>query len=401
MVEVWLSKPVHEVFSPPLGSLRYRGLYGGRGGGKSYPVALVAATWAANRNLSILCTREYQNSIKDSFHKELKSAIAGNDWLAPHYDIGVDYLRCKTTGSEFFFKGLQNTDSIKSFAQIDICIVEEAETVTESQWVDLIPTIRKPNSEIWVLWNPRKKGSPTDSRFRLNPHPDSVIRKVGWQDNRFFPKVLKSDRLHDLETLSPEMYNHIWEGEYLQISDAQVFKGKFVKSEFEIGKNWDGAYCGLDFGFSRDPTAAVQMWINDNTLYISHEAVKVGLEIDETARFINDKIPDFGRNKIIADSARPESRSFLRRHGFPMCQGAKKGKGSVEDGVAFIKSFDRVVIHPRCTETYNEFCNYSYKQDRLTKDILPTILDANNHCIDAIRYGLEPIMKNQNCWLLD
>ena len=96
---------------------------------------------------------------------------------------------------------------------------------------------------------------------------------------------------------------------------------------------------------------------------------------------------------VRADSARPESISYLCRNGMPRVIPAKKGKGSVEDGIAFIKSFDRVVIHPDCPETLKEFRLYSFKTDRLTGDILPVPVDAYNHYIDSLRYALEPAMR--------
>ncbi|MCT8555488.1 terminase large subunit, partial [Glaesserella parasuis] len=101
---------------------------------------------------------------------------------------------------------------------------------------------------------------------------------------------------------------------------------------------------------------------------------------------------------IRADSARPESISYLKRHGLPRIDGVSKWKGSVEDGIAHIKSYKKIYIHPRCQQTLNEFRLYSYKTDRLSGDILPVVLDENNHYIDALRYALEPLMKGRQSW---
>ena len=109
-----------------------------------------------------------------------------------------------------------------------------------------------------------------------------------------------------------------------------------------------------------------------------------------------DRLPDIASHVVRADSARPESISYLRRFGVPRCTGAEKGKGSVEDGIAFIKSFRRINIHPRCEEVRKEFRLYSYKVDRLTSDVLPQIVDKHNHYIDALRYALEPAIKAKN-----
>lgn len=383
------------IFAPDRGALRYRGAYGGRGSGKSFTFAKMAAIWGYAEPLRILCTREMQNSIKESFHAELKNAIASEPWLESNYDVGVDYIRGKN-GTEFIFRGLRhNQGSIKSLAQIDLCIVEEAEDVPESSWQVLEPTIRAPKSEIWAVWNPRAKGSPTDQRFIQNPPPRSMITEINHSDNPWFPPELEEQRQHAQRTLDDALYRHIWEGAYYEMSDAQVFRDKYIIDDFEPQNNWDGPYNGLDFGFAQDPTAAIECYIADNRLYITREAGKVGLELDDTAAYILERIPSFDKRASRADSARPESISYLKRHGLPRIEGVKKGKGSVEDGIQFIRSFDKVVIHSRCKQTINEFRLYSYKVDRLSGDILPTPVDANNHFIDALRYALEPMMKSR------
>lgn len=94
-----------------------------------------------------------------------------------------------------------------------------------------------------------------------------------------------------------------------------------------------------------------------------------------------------------ADSARPESTSYLRRHGLPNVTSVDKWTGSVEDGIAHLRGYAEIVIHPRCQETIRETRLWSYKVDRLTGDILPTVVDAHNHYMDALRYALAPIIK--------
>lgn len=337
-----------------------------------------------------------QNSIRESFHAELKAAIASEPWLEAAYDVGVDYIR-GANGTEFIFRGLRhNLGSIKSLANIDLCIVEEAEDVPEESWQVLEPTIRAPSSEIWVIWNPRTRNSPTDKRFIQSNPPRSHIVMMNYADNPWFPAELEEQRQHARRTMDDALYRHVWEGDYYEQSEAQIFAGKYRIEEFEIGKiGWDGPYFGLDFGFANDPTAAIQCWIHDRKLYIEHEAGGTGMELDDTSDYLIERIPSIRHHTVRADNARPESISYLTRHGLPYVEAVEKGKGSVEDGIEFIKSFDEVVIHPRCKETAKEFRLYSYKVDRLSGDILPVIVDANNHYIDAVRYALEPIMKSQ------
>jgi phage terminase large subunit len=383
------------VFKPPRGDVRYRGAYGGRGSSKSFTFAKMAAIFGYSEKLRILCTRELQNSIKDSFHAELKNAIQSEPWLEAAYDVGIDYIRGKN-GTEFIFRGLRhNQGSIKSLAQIDICIVEEAEDVPESSWQVLEPTIRAPKSEIWVIWNPKREDSPTNIRFIKTPPPRAIIQEMNWQDNPWFPNELNEQRLHALKVMDHSLYHHIWEGGFYELTDAQVFKDCYEVKDFTPKDNWDGPYYGLDFGFSQDKTAANKLWIADGFLWVEQEAGKKGLELDATANHLKRFMPNIENHTIRADSARPESISYLKRHGLPSITGVKKGKGSVEDGISFIKSFDGVIIHPSCQATIEEFRLYSYKTDRLSGDVLPVLVDDNNHHIDAIRYALEPLMRNK------
>jgi phage terminase large subunit len=354
----------------------------------------MAAVFGYAEKLRILCTREFQVSIKESFHAELKNAIASEPWLAAAYDVGIDYIRGHN-GTEFIFRGLRhNMGSIKSMAQIDICIVEEAEDVPEASWIDLEPTIRAPKSEMWIIWNPRTDGSPADKRYIKTTPPRSCIAEMNYWDNPFFPVELEELRQQQRAAFDDATYAHIWEGRYQTRTDAQIFAGKYRVDEFEPHqKLWDGPYYGLDFGFSQDPTAGVKAWVHGRKLYIEYEAGRTGLELDDTADYLTQRIPGIGSSVVRCDNARPESISYIKRNGMPMAKPCEKGKGSVEDGIAFIKSFDEVVIHPRCEQTISEFRLYSYKVDRLSGDVLDTIVDSNNHFIDALRYALEPIMK--------
>jgi phage terminase large subunit len=273
---------------------------------------------------------------------------------------------------------------------IDICWVEEAERVSEDSWRTLIPTIRKPNSEIWVTFNPEQETDPTYQRFVKNPPPEAVVRKINWEDNPWFPIELRKQMEYDYR-VDPDSAAHIWGGECKKISDAQVLKGKWVIEPFESQTDWQGPYFGADWGFSQDPTTLVKVWIHQRKLYIEHEAYGVGVEITETPSLF-DSIPESRKHTIRADSARPETISYMRRQGFNIIA-AKKGPGSVEDGIQHLRGYEKIIIHPRCKYASQEARMYSYKVDKLTGDILPVLIDANNHIIDAIRYSLEPIIK--------
>lgn len=383
------------LFAPARGSLRYRVAHGGRGSGKSFTFALMAAIWGYAEPLRILCTRELQVSIKESMHAEIKNAIESLPWLAAHYEVGEAFIRGKN-GTEFIFRGLRhNISAVKSMAQIDLCIVEEAADVPQHSWQSLLPTIRAPKSEVWAVYNPRLPTDPVDVMFRQEPPPRSMIVELNYSDNPWFPAELEEQRQHARRIMNPADYAWIWEGAYLENSDAQVFAGKWRADDFAPQPSWDGPYYGLDFGFAVDETAAVKAWIHGGTLYIEHELYAKALELDHTPTALIKSLPGIADHDCRADNARPESISYLRRHGLPRMKPCAKGKGSVEDGVAHIKSYDEVVIHTRCTNTIEEFRMYSYKVDRLSGDVLPVLQDANNHAVDALRYALEPVMKSR------
>ena len=142
-----------------------------------------------------------------------------------------------------------------------------------------------------------------------------------------------------------------------------------------------------------DPTAVTRCFIEDNCLYIDYESGGVGVEMEELPKLF-DVVPDIRKWKIRADAARPETISYMARHGFN-CVAAEKWQGSVEDGIEYLRSFRKIYIHPRCKHVYEEFKYYSYKKDRVSGDILPIVVDAWNHYIDSIRYALQPYIKNR------
>ena len=385
-----MTNPFIELFRPH----RYKVFYGGRGSGKSFSVARALILIASRATVRVLCCREIQNSIRDSSYQLLKDMVQRLG-LESQFVFTDQEIRCPATGSRFIFKGLlRNEQSVKSTEGIDICWVEEAATVSEISWETLIPTIRKAGSEIWVTFNPLTSDDPTTKRFIENQPPDAYVRKVNFDENPCFPlelrKEMEWDRSHDFEK-----YLHIWEGYPRTISDAQIFKGRYVVEDFpdDLWEKADRLFFGADFGFAKDPSTLVRCFIYENRLYIDYEAYGVGVEIDELPELYR-SVPGADKWPIKADCARPETISYLaNRSGFDI-SAADKWQGSIEDGIAYLKSFEKIVIHPRCKHTADEFRLYSYKTDRLTQEVLPVILDKNNHVIDGLRYALSDYIRN-------
>jgi len=397
--QIQLPKKMISVFVAE--NVRYRGAYGGRGSAKTRSFALMTAIKGyqfAEAGVSgvILCAREFMNSLADSSMEEVKQAIRSVDWLADYYDIGQNYIRTKNGLVSYVFCGLRhNLDSIKSKARILLCWVDEAENVSEIAWRKLTPTVRETNSEIWVTWNPETEGSPTDVRFRQNPPDNAIIVEMNYNDNPFFPDVLEQERLNDLARLDYASYAWIWEGAYLENSDKQVLNGKYIIEEFDddLYKKADRLLFGADFGFANDPNTLIRSFILNDCLYIEYEAYGVNIELDEMPAFY-DSVPEARKWPIKGDCSRPETISHIKRKGFNI-SAAKKWQGSVEDGIAYLRGFKRIIIHPRCKYTATEARLYSYKTDRMTGEVLPIIVDANNHCWDAVRYSLDGYIKNK------
>ena len=356
----------------------------------------------ANQPGVILCGREYMNSLEDSSMEEVKQAIRSVAWLDAYFDIGEKYIRTRNKRVSYVFSGLRhNVDSIKSKARILIAWVDEAESVSEVAWQKLAPTVREAGSEIWITWNPEKDGSPTDARYRKSPPTNAKIVELNYTDNPWFPAELEQERRDDRERLDDQTYAWIWDGAYRENSEAQILSGKYRVAEFEPdSRRWDGPYFGIDWGFSQDPTAGVKCWVNDSRLYIEYEAGKVGLENDDIADFMIARLPGIETHAVRGDSARPETISHVKSKGrdgkrsaLPRLEGVEKWKGSVEDGIAHLRSYKEIIIHPRCVKTLHEARSYSYKVDRLSGDVLTDIVDKHNHHIDAIRYALAPLIK--------
>ena len=377
---------------------RYKVSYGGRGGAKSWAFARALLVLAAQSPLRILCAREFQNSIRESVHKLISDQVDSLGF-SDLFEVLQASIRGHN-GSEFVFAGLKtNPRAIKSMEGIDICWVEEAQSVSNESWEILIPTIRAPGSEIWVSFNPHMESDPTYRRFVVSPPPEAVVVKVSWRDNPWFPAELSMEKDY-LARVDKDAYVHVWEGGCQTRSDAQVLGGKCIVQEFDPGKTWDGPYFGADWGFSSDPATLVKLWVHERRLYVHEEFWGIGVEIDALPSWF-EKIEGSRSHVIRGDNARPETISFLQRHGYPRIIAADKWTGSVEDGVAFLRSFEQIVIHPRCRHFEEESRLYQYKTDRLTGDILPDIEDKNNHCIDATRYALQPMIKNSGLGMLD
>lgn len=385
-----LNVNVPRVFGFLFQPARYKVSYGGRGSTKSWSFArgLIAHAYVSRKR--ILCVREYQSSIADSVHHLLEDQIEQMG-VSRYFTVQKSTISSHN-GSEFIFKGLRHSiQEIKSTEAVDICWVEEAQSVSKESWQTLIPTIRKTGSEIWVTFNPYLEEDPTYQRFVINPDPRAIVRKTSWRDNPWFSKELNDERLRDL-AVDPDAYDWIWEGHTRKLTEATIFRNVAFET-FETPNDIDRFFYGVDWGFANDPTVMLRLFIRDGVLYVDHEAYGYGTEIDRLAELF-DRVPGARQWPIKADSSRPETISYMRRQGFNI-DAAEKWPGSVEDGIAHLKGFRQIVIHPRCPRFSQEARLYSYKVDKQSGDILPVVVDRHNHGWDSARYALDGYIQSR------
>lgn len=390
-----LDIPTPEVFEPLLAPARYKGAHGGRGSGKSHFFAeLLVEKAILEPGLRAVCIREVQQSLKESVKRLVEDKIQALG-VGRHFDVQRELI-ATPGGGIIVFQGMQShtAESIKSLEGYDVAWVEEAQALSKRSLQLLRPTIRKPGSELWFSWNPRKPDDPVDELLRSDTRPArSVVVEANYTDNPWFPADLREemefDRGRDLDD-----YGHVWLGGYLTRGDAQVLRGRCKVRAFEPQAGWDGPYFGADWGFSVDPTALIKCWIGARTLYIGAEAYGHQVEIDNLPALF-DRVPGSREHVIRSDSARPETISYLQRHGFPRCVPADKWPGSVEDGVEHLRSYEQIVIHPDCVNAIREARDWSWKVDRKTDDVLPELAPGNDHIWDATRYALSPLIKRR------
>lgn len=372
---------------PLLSPSRYKGAHGGRGSGKSHFFAeLLVEEHTANQNQKSVCIREVQKSIKMSAKLLIENKIEQLG-VGHYFEVQETVVKSRRGSGVMIFQGMQNhtADSIKSLEGFDRAWVEEAQSISQRSLDLLRPTIRKSESEIWFSWNPQYETDPVDVLLRgKNPPDNAIVINVNYSDNPWFPGVLREEMEYDRRR-DYDKYLHVWGGQYQTFGEAPVFRNWSIE-EFDAPP--DAVFrLGADWGFAIDPTVLIRCFIIGRKLFVDYEAYKIGCEITDTPALF-DAVPDARRWPITADSARPETISYMKKNGYPRIQSAAKGAGSVEDGIEWLKSFD-LIVHPRCKHTISELSAYRYKQDKLTGAVLPIFEDKNNHLIDALRYACE------------
>jgi phage terminase large subunit len=375
---------------------RYKILYGGRGGAKSWGIARALLLMAARRPLRILCAREFQASIKDSVHKLLSDQIEALG-LIGFYEITQTSIR-GANGSEFAFIGLKNNPTnIKSFEGVDICWVEEGQTVSRLSWNILIPTIRKSGSEIWVSFNPDLETDETYQRFVLKPPRDAIIIKINWSDNPWFPDTLRIEK-DALKERDPKAYANVWEGMCRRTVDGAIFANEMEKAEAD-GRITKVPYdptkpvhAVCDLGWSDATAWWFVQFIGMETRLIryfegSQRTMTSYLAQLQTFGYVYDTIwlPHDAENKTLAANGR-SIEEIVRGAGF---------KTSIMPRVPVVDSINAArTIFPNlwfdrdnCADGLNCLRHYRYEVDPDTGQFSKNPLhDQYSHGADAFRY---------------
>ena len=271
------------VFEPLLMPSRYKGAHGGRGSGKSHFFAELLVEENIREKLDCVCLRETLKSLEFSVKKLIEHKIETLN--AGSYFEVQDRRILTTRGGVIIFEGMQNhtADSIKSLEGFDRAWFEEAQAASQKSLDLLRPTIRKSGSEMWFSWNPDQPTDPIDQLLRGEGlPPGAVVVEANYTDNPWLPDELVAELEFDRKR-DPDKFANIWLGQYLQHSQARVFKN-WRTEEFERPPGAIFRF-GADWGFSVDPSVLVRASIEGNILYVDHEAYLVGCEIIQ--------LPDF------------------------------------------------------------------------------------------------------------
>lgn len=365
--------------------------YGGGGSGKSYGAMQKVLLKAMKYKRRVLVIRKVGNTLKDSIFA-LTLKLLQESGLYDFCKINKsDYTITLPNGSEFLFKGLDDPEKIKSIDGITDIVIEEATELTLDDYTQLNIRLR-PEAEypqIFLMFNPVSKLNWVYEAFILNPPENCVVIHTTYQDNKFLSEEYKLE-LERLKDRNPAYYRIYCLGEFATLDKLvyPTYEKRIVSQEEIAGLI---RFIGADFGYINDPSAIVWGYLDkDNRkIYVTGEYVKKGMLNDEIASVMI----NLGLAKEISygDCAERKSIDEIRQKGVNM-QPTEKGKDSVIHGIQWIQQMD-LIVDERCTKVIEELENYTWEKDKKTGEYINTPIDAFNHTLDALRYGLNKYIK--------
>jgi PBSX family phage terminase large subunit len=426
MTDIKLSQKIAPIFYPVHKAIRNEThdefwLKGGRGSTKSsFTPEEIVLGMIQDRNANAIAFRKVSRTIRDSIQGSFNWAIDELGLTSEFDSISSPAeITYKSTGQKIILRGLDEPRKLKSirlrhgyfkylwFEEADefngdgeIRSVEQSILRGGKKFIEFFTYNPPKNPKHWI-----NKMAELDQDSKFIHHSTYLDIPREWLGDKFFQKAER------LKENNYEAYAHEYLGKAIGNPEEIVFSGKYEVRDFETPDlkevEQNRFFFGADWGFANDPTVLIRCFIKDDCLWIDYEAYGLQIEIDHIGKSIFDKIPE-SRNWIIeADSARPETISNVKRQGFRV-NSVEKWKGSVEDGIEYLKSFKKIIIHPRCKRIVQEFEIYSYKVDKNTKEILPQIDDKKDRLrvhgdkmgikddgIDSLRYALSKYIKRK------
>lgn len=370
--------------------------YGGGGSGKShFVVQKIIYKLLKFPNRKCLVVRKVGNTLRDSVYALFKTVLS--DWqLYDSSECRDSLLTIKLiTGSEILFKGLDDPEKIKSIANIDDIVIEEATDLTIDDFTQLNLRLRSKNpyNQIHVMFNPVSKSNWVykqwfSSESVINTDTTTIL-KTTYKDNKFLPESY-IDALKEMESTNPAYYSIYALGEFASL-DKLVYTNweinDFDKRQLLRDNSNIQAFFGLDFGYTADPTAFVCVLIDriNKYLWVFDEFQKKGLLNNEIAEKIIKM--GYGKEIITADSSEPKSIEDLKRNGLHRIKGAKKGRDSILNGIQNLQQY-KIIVKPECIHLIEELRNYTWLKDK-DGNYINKPIDKNNHGLDALRYAIE------------
>ena len=372
-------------------SHRFEVYYGGAGSGKSVFIAQKIILKALTEPRKILIMRKVGSTLKDSVWQLVLDTLI--EWqLYNECRINKSVFTIElSNGSIFLFKGMDDSEKIKSIVGITDIWVEEATEFTEEDIEQLNLRLRaeKDSLQMFFSFNPVSKANWVYRKWfakGVAVLDDTVIHQSTYKDNEFLPDEYIAT-IEKMAKTNPTYYKIYALGEFASLD-------KLVFNNWRIGTvddthDWN-MLCGLDFGYTNDPTAFVVSFVDGNQMYIAKEFVRTGLLNNQIATAIKEL--GFSKSTIIGDSAEVKSIEELKRDGLYRIYPAVKGQGSILQGIQKLQQYD-IVVHPSCEHVITELENYSWKKDRQSNEYINEPIDEFNHCIDALRYSLQCLDK--------
>jgi len=379
----------NEAFLPYLTDYahRFEVYYGGAGSGKSVFITQKILIKALMQQRKVLIMRKVGSTLKDSCWQLVLDTLSQFHILL-YCNINKSIMTIELpNGSVLLFKGMDDSEKIKSITGITDIWAEEATEFSEEDIEQLNLRLRAKVKDLQMFFsfNPVSKANWVYRRWFRDGAvitDDTAVHRSTYKDNRFLPDAY-IETIEKMARTNPTYYRIYALGEFASL-DKLVFNNWRI-DRVEDTHDWD-MLCGLDFGFTNDPTAFLVSFMKEKTLFIAKEYVKTGLLNDQIATVIKEL--GFSKSTIIGDSAEVKSIEELRRAGLYRIYPATKGQGSVLQGIQKLQQLD-IVVDPECSHVITELQNYAWKKDKASGEYVNEPIDEFNHCLDALRYSLQ------------